>query len=95
MSSYARFANSDEQEYAIKKIESWLNKINVEIVGGAKIGKNYDTVILDLTYQGGEIYVHINGFEDTDYGNPGVLVNDVHIKENDFDLFKKTILEYS
>ena len=40
------------------------------IVGGTAIGKNYDTLILDLTYQGGEIYIDCNTEEIEVKGEP-------------------------
>lgn len=89
MSFATRMASNDVQEKAIKKIEWWLEKIDKKVVGGTTIGKYQDTVILDLTYQGGEIYVHSNGFEDTDNGYPGVTVNDIPV--NSFYEFKKAI----
>lgn len=92
MSQYTRLANSDAQEEAIKTIEEWLEQLNKSICGSVKIGKYYDTVILDLEYHGNNIYVHVNGFEDTDYGNPGVTVNGVHIKGDwDFETFKEAV----
>lgn len=39
----------------VRKIEGWLNKLGKRIVGGTAIGKYYDTLILDISYQGGEI----------------------------------------
>ena len=79
MSFATKLANNDIQEEAIKKIETWLKKLNKKVVGGTKIGKYYGTVILDLTYQGGEIYIHEDGFNETEYGNPGVTVNDIPV----------------
>lgn len=92
MSFATRLAKNDVQEEAIAQIEKWLKKLGKQVVGGTAIGKYYDTVILDLTYNGGEIYVHSNGFEDTDHGYEGVTVNDVHIKdENCFLDFKNAV----
>lgn len=75
MSQFTRLASTDYQEHAIKTIEGWVERAKRNIVGGDCIGKFPQTVILDLTHNGSEIYVHANGFEDTDYGNPGVTVN--------------------
>jgi len=94
MSFATRLATNDEQEKVIKIIESWLKKLDKVIVGGTRIGKYYDTVILDLTHNGSEIYIHSNGWDDTDYGNPGVEVNGVHIiGPNCFEDFKNVVLE--
>ena len=93
MSYATRFATNKVQEEVINVIEKWLKEMNFKIVGGTRIGKYCDTIILDLTYQGGEIYIHSNGFEDTDYGNPGVTVNDIHIKgKHDFETFKNAVM---
>lgn len=95
MSFATRLASNDLQEEAIKVIEKWCKRIKRNIVGGTTIGKYYDTAILDLTYNGSEIYVHSNGFEDTDHGYPGVTVNDVHIpNENSFEIFKNAVLNH-
>jgi len=61
MSYYTRLAQTDIQENMIVKIEQWLAKHNAKIVGAVTIGKHPQTVILDLTYQGGEIYVNSDG----------------------------------
>ena len=74
MSQYTRLASTDLQEEAIRKIEGWAKRAKQYIVGADCIGKYPQTVILDLTYHGSEIYVHADGFEDTEYGNPGVTV---------------------
>lgn len=92
MSFATRMATTDEQENAIATIEKWLKSVGKQVVGGTTIGKYYDTVILDLTHNGGEIYVHANGWEDTEFGNPGVTVNGVHVRdEESFDEFKEAL----
>lgn len=75
MSQFTRLASTDLQEEAIRKVESWAKRAKQCIVGADCIGKYPQTVILDLTYHGSEIYVHSDGFEDTALGNPGVTVN--------------------
>ena len=75
MSEFSRLASTDLQEEAIRKVESWVKRAKQCIVGADCIGKYPQTVILDLTYHGSEIYVHSDGFEDTALGNPGVTVN--------------------
>ena len=75
MSEFSRLASTDLQEEAIRKVESWAKRAKHPIVGADCIGKYPQTVILDLTYHGSEIYVHADGFEDTCLGNPGVTVN--------------------
>ncbi len=42
----------------VKQVSRWAEKAGKRIVGGTAIGKNYSTLILDLTYQGGEIRIN-------------------------------------
>ena len=91
MSKYSRLASTDLQEEAISQIESWVKRAKKCIVGADTIGKYPQTVILDLTYHGSEIYVHADGFEDTEYGNPGVTVNGEAVY--DYQDFKKALEE--
>jgi hypothetical protein len=44
----------------VKKAASWAEKAGKRISGGTAIGKNYDTIILDMKYQGSEIYINLN-----------------------------------
>jgi len=74
-SRYTRLAQTDEQEDAIYKIVKWLKKLGKVIVGATTIGKNPQTVILDLTYQGGEI--RIRAEDDGEY--PFIKVNNKEI----------------
>ena len=57
----------------VKKIARWAEKNDKRIVGGTAIGKNYDTLILDLRHHGGEIRVNLNTDE--------VTLNDMPIKD--------------
>ncbi len=43
----------------VRQVDGWAKKIGKRIVGGTAIGKNYDTLVLDLTHQGGEIYINL------------------------------------
>jgi len=43
----------------VKKVANWVQKAGKRIVGGTAIGKNYNTLVLDLTYQGGEIRINL------------------------------------
>ena len=93
MSQYTRLASNDDQESVIRTIERWAKRIGKPICGADRIGKYHDTVILDLSYHGSEIYVHANGWDDTDHGYPGVTVNDVQITgPNQFEAFKAAAL---
>lgn len=62
MTRFTRFAQTDEQEDSIRKVEGWLERLNKRIYGGTTfptpIGQ---TVILDLTHQGSEIYINSDG----------------------------------
>jgi len=61
MSKYTRCASTDEQEQSIQQVEEWLTRLQKNIRGGTTIGKSPQTVILDLTYQGSEIYIDSDG----------------------------------
>ena len=61
MSRYTRLASTDEQERAISKLERKLEAKGIKLKGGTTIGKSPQTVILDLTYQGGEIRINSDG----------------------------------
>lgn len=58
----------------LEEIVDWVTKAGKQIVGGTAIGKYYDTLILDLTHQGSEIYwdldsgrIEVNDEEVDDY----------------------------
>lgn len=44
----------------VRRVDTWANKIGKRITGGTAIGKNYNALILDLTYQGGEITIDLD-----------------------------------
>lgn len=44
----------------VKKAATWAEKAGKYISGGTAIGKNYDTIILDMKHQGSEIYINLN-----------------------------------
>jgi hypothetical protein len=60
-SRYSRYASTDEQEEMISEVEKWAKKAKMPVRGGTTIGKHPQTVILDLTYQGSEIYINSDG----------------------------------
>jgi hypothetical protein len=43
-----------------KKVATWAEKAGKRISGGTAIGKNYDTLVLDMKYQGSEIYINLD-----------------------------------
>ena len=61
MSKYTRLATTEEQEAAIQNIEKWAKRLSLKIVGATTISKSTQTVILDLTHQGSEIYISSDG----------------------------------
>lgn len=44
----------------VKKAATWAEKAGKHISGGTAIGKNYSTIILDMKYQGSEIYINLD-----------------------------------
>ncbi|MFM2010683.1 MAG: hypothetical protein RLZZ479_1074 [Bacteroidota bacterium] len=58
-SNILKFAKEKGAESLVKQIARWAKKVDKQIVGGTAIGKYYDTLILDLTYQGGEIRINL------------------------------------
>jgi hypothetical protein len=65
----------------VNQIARWAEKAGKRIVGGTAIGKNYATLILDLTYQGGEIYINTD--------NDTVEVNGIPV--NSYDEFADSL----
>jgi hypothetical protein len=65
----------------IMKIASWAEKAGKRIVGGTAVGKNYDSLILDVTPNGGEIHINL----DTAEGYEEIKVNAEEVYNyNDF-----------
>jgi hypothetical protein len=56
--SLKRYANTDEQEEALAKVEKWAEEANFNLRYGTCVGKHPQGVILDHKYQDG--FVHIN-----------------------------------
>jgi hypothetical protein len=54
----AEFAERKGVSSLVKTVAGWAEKVGKRIVGGTAIGKNYDTLILDMTYQGSEIRIN-------------------------------------
>lgn len=44
----------------VKKAATWAKKSGRDISGGTAIGKNYSTIVLDMKYQGSEIYINLD-----------------------------------
>lgn len=47
----------------VNKVAGWAEKAGKSIVGGTAIGKNYSTLILDMRYNGSEIYINLDNGE--------------------------------
>ena len=54
-------ASTDEQENSIKEVENAFKQNSISIAGVTTIGKEPQTVILDVHYHGSEIYVNPAG----------------------------------
>lgn len=54
----AEFAKEKGITSLVKKVAGWAEKNGKTIVGGTAIGKNYSTLILDLTRNGAEIRIN-------------------------------------
>jgi len=61
-SNIRKFAKERGVLRDVQQIARWAEKAGERIVGGTAIGRGYDTLVLDLTYDGSEIYF------DTDEG---------------------------
>jgi hypothetical protein len=59
--SFKRFANTDEQEEALGKVEEWSEKTGFKLHYGTSIGKSPQSVILDHEHQDGFVYVNRDG----------------------------------
>jgi len=84
-SNIEKFAKERGVLRDVKQIARWAEKAGLGIRGGTAIGKGYDTLVLDLTYQGAEIYF------DTDTGKIKVKGQPV----NSWKTFSKAVNEYS
>jgi hypothetical protein len=57
-SNIAEFAKRKGVSSLVKTVAGWAEKVGKRIMGGTAIGKNYDTLILDMTFQGSEIRIN-------------------------------------
>lgn len=55
-----KFAKKKGITNIVNQVARWAEKAGKRIVGGTAIGKNYSTLILDLTYNGSEVYINID-----------------------------------
>ena len=84
-----KFAKRKGISSLVNKVASWAEKAGKRIVDGTAIGKNYSTLILDLTYQGGEIYINtdndtieVNGIEVQDYNSFASALDEDQLNES-------------
>lgn len=57
-SNVAKFAQRKGVTDVVNQVARWAEKKGKRIVGGTAIGKDYSTLILDLTHQGGEVRIN-------------------------------------
>ena len=58
-SNISKFAEDRGVTRLVNKVAGWAEKASKSIVGGTAIGKNYSTLILDMRYNGSEIYINL------------------------------------
>lgn len=57
-SNIKEFAKRKGVSSLVNKVAGWAEKAGARITGGTAIGKNYDTLILDMGYQTADIYIN-------------------------------------
>jgi hypothetical protein len=70
-SNIAEFAKRKGVSSLVRKVAGWAEKVGARIAGGTAVGKNYDTLVLDLDYkQQGEIRINCDEETITLYDEP-------------------------
>jgi hypothetical protein len=69
-SNIKEFAKRKGISSLVNKVAGWAEKVGARITGGTAIGKNYDTLILDMGYQTADIYINIEDGTIELYGEP-------------------------
>lgn len=69
-STIKKFAKERGAEVLVNKVARWVESVGKWISGGTAIGKNYSTLILDIRYQGSEIYINLENGQVELYGEP-------------------------
>jgi hypothetical protein len=82
-SNIAEFAKRKGVSSLVRKVAGWAEKVGAGIRGGTAIGKDYSTLILDMTYQGSEIRINTDNDTVTLYDEP----------VNSFNQFQRVYLE--
>jgi hypothetical protein len=70
------FAKRKGVSSLVNKVAGWAEKVGKGIRGGTAIGKDYSTLILDMTYQGSEIRINTDNDTITLYDEPVRSFND-------------------
>jgi hypothetical protein len=52
------FAKRKGVTQLVNTVAGWAERVGKKISGGTAIGKNYNTLVLDMTYNGSEIYIN-------------------------------------
>lgn len=71
-----KFAKRKGATSIVNTIANWTEKAGKKITGGTAIGKNYDTLIIDLGYQDSAIYVDLDNKTIKVYDQPVKSYND-------------------
>ena len=71
-----KFAKRKGATSIVNTIANWTEKAGKKITGGTAIGKNYDTLIIDLGYQDSAIYVDLDNDTIKVYCQPVKSYND-------------------
>jgi hypothetical protein len=69
-SNIKEFAKRKGISSLVNKVAGWAEKAGKGIRGGTAIGKDYSTLVLDMTYQGGEIRINTDNDTITLYDEP-------------------------
>jgi len=69
-SNIKEFAKRKGVTSLVNKVAGWAERVGQGIRGGTAIGKDYSTLILDMTYQGGEIRINTDNNTITLYDEP-------------------------
>lgn len=69
-SNIAAYAKRKGQSALVNKVAKWAQAAGKRIGGGVAVGKYYDTLVLDLTYQGSEIDISLSSGEVRLYNKP-------------------------
>ena len=64
------FAKRKGVSRLVNTVAGWAEKVGKRIVGGTAIGKYYNTLVLDMTYQGSQIYINCEKETVELYGEP-------------------------